>query len=98
MGALGYGWRDIEAALGLPSGYTEVGDFPTAEKLRILSREPLCEGASCFLAVFLDGQDDISPVSGSTVSPGGTSSLVVSRLLRRRLFDCIATGPVRRSG
>jgi hypothetical protein len=39
MGALGYGWRNIEVALGLPSGYTEVGDFPAAEKLRILSRE-----------------------------------------------------------
>lgn len=39
MAALGYGWRDVEAALGLPPGYTDVGDFPTAEKLRILSRE-----------------------------------------------------------
>jgi len=43
MVALGYGWWDVEAALGLPPGYTEVGDFPAAEKLRILSRdiEPL---------------------------------------------------------
>jgi hypothetical protein len=43
MVALGYGWWDVEAALGLPRGYTEVGDFPAAEKLRILSRdiEPL---------------------------------------------------------
>lgn len=39
MVALGYGWRDVEAALGLPPGYTEVGDFSAAEKLRILSRE-----------------------------------------------------------
>ena len=39
MVALGYGWRDVEAALGLPPGYTEVGDLPVAEKLRILSRE-----------------------------------------------------------
>lgn len=39
MMSLGYGWQDVEAALGLPPGYTEVGDFPAAEKLRILSRE-----------------------------------------------------------
>jgi len=39
MLALGYEWRDVESALGLPPGYTEVGDFPTAEKLRVLSRE-----------------------------------------------------------
>ena len=45
MVALGYGWRDVEAALGLPAGYTEVGDIPTAEKLRIFSLdiEPLDE-------------------------------------------------------
>lgn len=39
MAALGYGWDDVEAALSLPPGYTTVGDFPTSEKLRILSRE-----------------------------------------------------------
>ena len=39
MAALGYSWRDVEAAIGLPPGYTDVGDFPAAEKLRILSRE-----------------------------------------------------------
>jgi hypothetical protein len=39
MAALGYGWQDVEAAIGLPPGYTDVGDFPVAEKLRILSRE-----------------------------------------------------------
>lgn len=39
MNELGYDWRDVEAALGLPPGYTEVGDFPAAEKLRVLSRE-----------------------------------------------------------
>jgi hypothetical protein len=39
MSALGYSWRDVEAAIGLPLGYTEVGDFPASEKLRILSRE-----------------------------------------------------------
>jgi hypothetical protein len=39
MAALGYSWRDVEAAIGLPPGYTDVGDFPAAEKLRILGRE-----------------------------------------------------------
>lgn len=39
MVALGYSWRDVEAALGLPPGYTDVGDFPATEKLHILSRE-----------------------------------------------------------
>ena len=43
MAALGYSWRDIEAAIGLPPGYVDVGNLPAAEKLRILSRdiEPL---------------------------------------------------------
>ena len=39
MAALGYTWQDIEAAVELPPGYTDVGDFPASEKLRILSRE-----------------------------------------------------------
>ena len=39
MAALGYSWRDVEAAIGLPPAYTDVVDFPAAEKLRILSRE-----------------------------------------------------------
>jgi hypothetical protein len=39
MAALGYTFADVEATLGLPPGYTEVGNFPAAEKLRILSRE-----------------------------------------------------------
>lgn len=39
MRALGYTWEDVEAALGLPQGWTDVGDFPVAEKLRVLSRE-----------------------------------------------------------
>ena len=39
MAALGYTWRDVETSLGLPAGYTDVGDIPVAEKLRILSRE-----------------------------------------------------------
>jgi hypothetical protein len=39
MATLGYGWRDVEAAIGLPPGYTDVGDFSAADKLRILSRE-----------------------------------------------------------
>ena len=39
MVALGYGWRDVDVALGLPPGYTEVGNIPASEKLRILSRE-----------------------------------------------------------
>lgn len=43
MEILGYSFGDVEAALGLPQGWTDVGDFPVAEKLRILSRdiEPL---------------------------------------------------------
>lgn len=39
MATLGYDWRDVEAAVGLPPGYTDVGAFPAAEKLRVLSRE-----------------------------------------------------------
>jgi hypothetical protein len=39
MAALGYSWRDVEAAIGLPTGYTDVGSTPAVEKLRILSRE-----------------------------------------------------------
>jgi len=39
MTALGFGWEDVEAALGLPIGYTEVGGIPAGEKFRILSRE-----------------------------------------------------------
>ena len=39
MATLGYTFADVERALGLPPGYTDVGDFPVAEKLRILSRE-----------------------------------------------------------
>ena len=39
MAALNYQWQDVEAAIELPPGYTDVGDFPAAEKLRILSRE-----------------------------------------------------------
>ncbi len=39
MEALGYSWRDVEAAIGLPPGDTDGGDTPGAEKLRILSRE-----------------------------------------------------------
>lgn len=39
MIALEYDWRDVEAAIGLPPGYTEADDFSASEKLRILSRE-----------------------------------------------------------
>lgn len=39
MATLGYSFADIEAALGLPTGYTNVVDIPAAEKLRILKRE-----------------------------------------------------------
>jgi len=39
MVALGYTQEDVETALGLPQGYTDVGNFPVAEKLRFLSRE-----------------------------------------------------------
>ena len=37
--ALGYSWRDVEIAIGLPPGYTAAAKIPTAEKLRILRRE-----------------------------------------------------------
>lgn len=39
MDALNYGWRDIETAIGLPAGYTEVAGISTSDKLRILRRE-----------------------------------------------------------
>jgi hypothetical protein len=39
MAALGYNYQDVEVAIGLLPGYTDVGDFPAAEKLRILSSE-----------------------------------------------------------
>lgn len=39
MKELAYDWRDVEAWLGLPEGWTEVADIPAVEKFRILSRE-----------------------------------------------------------
>lgn len=39
MAALGYGWVDVEVALGFPPGYTQVGEFPAEDRLRYLSRE-----------------------------------------------------------
>ena len=39
MAALGYEWRDVEAALGLPLGSTVVAAIPARERLRLLSRE-----------------------------------------------------------
>lgn len=39
MAELGYVWEDVEAALGLPPGYTAIGEFTAGEKLRFLSRE-----------------------------------------------------------
>ena len=36
---MGYSLEDVEAAVGLPRGWTDVGGFPVAEKLRILRRE-----------------------------------------------------------
>jgi hypothetical protein len=39
MAALGYSFTDVEDALGLPRGYTQVANIPVPEKLRILSRE-----------------------------------------------------------
>ncbi len=39
MAALGYSWRDVEAAIGRPPGSANAGNIPLAEKLRILSRE-----------------------------------------------------------
>lgn len=37
--ALGYSWRDVEMAIGLPPGWTAATRIPTVEKLRILRRE-----------------------------------------------------------
>lgn len=47
MVELGYSLRDVEAVLGLPDGYTALGDISTADKLRILRREiePLDENS-----------------------------------------------------
>ncbi len=47
MASLGYDWASIEAALGLPPGYTAVAGIPVGEKLRILRRElePLDEAS-----------------------------------------------------
>ena len=39
MAALGYEWRDVEVALGLPPGYAEVPAIPARERLRLLRRE-----------------------------------------------------------
>lgn len=39
MIALGYEWRDVEAAIGLPSGCAEIDDIPASERLRLFSRE-----------------------------------------------------------
>ena len=43
MAALGYSLQDAETSIGLPPGWTDVGDFAVAERLRLLSRdiEPL---------------------------------------------------------
>lgn len=39
MAALGYTFEDIERALGLPKGYTNVPGIPVVERLRILREE-----------------------------------------------------------
>ncbi|WP_198382250.1 hypothetical protein [Roseomonas sp. KE2513] len=39
MAALGYTMEDAEVSVGLPPGWTDVVDFPAAEKLKCLSRE-----------------------------------------------------------
>jgi hypothetical protein len=42
MKALGYTFADVDAALGLPQGYTEIGrdhEFSVFDKLQVLSRE-----------------------------------------------------------
>jgi hypothetical protein len=39
MNALGYALADVEIALGLPTGYAQVGTIPLSERLRLLSRE-----------------------------------------------------------
>jgi hypothetical protein len=73
MTELGYDWGDVETALGLPIGYTEAGDFPAHEKLRILSRdiEPLDIGAIERLAsgdVRFDGEPvEFPSFSGSSL-------------------------------
>lgn len=39
MATLGYNWRDVEVAVRLPTGYTDVAGIPRAEKVRILRAE-----------------------------------------------------------
>ncbi|MCA3554088.1 hypothetical protein [Aestuariivirga sp.] len=39
MAALRYDWRDVEDAIGLPAGYTDVAGIPASEKLRVFRRE-----------------------------------------------------------
>jgi len=39
MASLGFTFADVEIALGLPLGYSDVTGIPVAEKLRILSRD-----------------------------------------------------------
>ncbi len=39
MAHLGYEWGDIENAIGLPIGWTDVAPVTTAERLGILSKE-----------------------------------------------------------
>lgn len=39
MDELGFTWEDVEALLGLPQGYVQVGDFPAETRFEILRRE-----------------------------------------------------------
>ena len=39
MSALGFSFDDVETALGLPAGYTQVGEFPVEVRLRLFRRE-----------------------------------------------------------
>lgn len=79
MAVLGYGWQDVEAALGLPLGYTEVADIPATEKLRILAREiePL-------------DQESIERIAKGDLRAGGIR-LQFSKANGRDLVDDVAT-------
>ncbi|WP_224407031.1 hypothetical protein [Afifella sp. IM 167] len=71
MAVLGYDWGDVEAAMGLPKGYTQVGNFPARERLRILSREiePLDISSIMRIAsrdIRADGSPVVFPASSGT--------------------------------
>jgi len=79
MTALGYSFADVEVALGLPPGFTDVGNFPAAEKLKALSREiePLDVG-------------EIERIAGGDLRSNGTP-LEILICSGRDLIDDMAT-------